>query len=501
MDFVPTSVLKRCRRVFAPLIARLANLSFQEGRFPSQFKRAQVTPLIKHDGLDTSDPANYRPISNLNTISKVIERLALGRLRAHITNSPNFNKSQSAYRRHHSTETALLRILNDIYGNIDAGQDTLLVGLDLSAAFDTIEHSVLLTRLERSFGIGGPILEWIQSYLKDRTQFVHLGTANSGDTNCHCGVPQGSVLGPLLFVAYISPTASLAGNFGVGHHQYADDTQVYVALSRETVNTNVANLHDCLAALHQWFSQNGLVINPDKSESVLFSTAQKARISPLGLNNVDVAGCLVPLSDNVKILGVTLDRHLTFDAHVQSICKSAQYHTRALRHIRSSLTTDMARTVACALVNSRLDYANSLLYGTTELNITKLQRVQNALARVVTYTRRAEHIRPVLQHLHWLPIRYRIEYKVATLTFKIRSTRNPEYLLSSVTEYEPPRQLRSSSMHLLNKLPVRTVTAGRAFSQAAPAVWNGLPINIRTAETWNLFRSYLRTHLYNLAFN
>ena len=243
------------------------------------------------------------------------------------------------------------------------------------------------------------------------------------------------------------------------------------------------------------------MINPDKSESVLFSTAQKARISPLGLNNVDVAGCLVPLSDNVKILGVTLDRHLTFDAHVQSICKSAQYHTRALRHIRSSLTTDMARTVACALVNSRLDYANSLLYGTTELNITKLQRVQNALARVVTYTRRAEHIRPVLQHLHWLPIRYRIEYKVATLTFKIRSTRNPEYLLSSVTEYEPPRQLRSSSMHLLNKLPVRTVTAGRAFSQAAPAVWNGLPINIRTAETWNLFRSYLRTHLYNLAFN
>ena len=174
---------------------------------------------------------------------------------------------------------------------------------------------------------------------------------------------------------------------------------------------------------------------------------------------------------------------MTFDAHVHSVCKAAQYHTRDLRHIRSSLTTDIARTVACALVNSRLDYANSRPYGTTELNISKLHRVQIALARVVTYTRRAEHIRPVLQHLHWLPIRYRIEYKVATLAFKIRSTRNPEYLLASVTEYEPSRQLRSSSMHLLNKLPIRAVIAGRAFSQAAPAVWNGLPINIRTAET------------------
>ena len=130
MDFVPTSVLKRCRRVFAPLIARLANLSFQEGRFPSQFKRAQVTPLIKHEGLDTGDPANYRPISNLNTISKVIERPALGRLRTHITKSPNVNRSQSAYRRHHSTETALLRVLNDITG-CPAGPTMLRASVDV----------------------------------------------------------------------------------------------------------------------------------------------------------------------------------------------------------------------------------------------------------------------------------------------------------------------------------------------------------------------------------
>lgn len=360
---------------------------------------------------------------------------------------------------------------------------------------------MLLTRLEHSFGIKGPALSWIGSYLTGRTQFVHLGSADSAVTNCHCGVPQGSVLGPLLFIVYISSTANIATNFGVGHHQYADDSQVYVALSRDNMNDRVSNMQNCLTALHQWFSQNGLVINPDKSESVLFSTAQKTSTSPLGLNKVDVAGCSVPLSDSVKILGVTLDRHLTFNAHVQSVCKSAQYHTRALRHIRSSLTMDMARTVASALVNSRLDYANSVLYGTTESNILKLQRAQNALARVVTYARRTEHVRPVLQQLHWLPIRHRIEYKLATLAFKIRSTSEPAYLRPSVTEYVPSRQLRSSNAQRLERAKVRTVTAGRAFSQAAPSVWNSLPHHIRTAETFGQFRSSLRTHLYNLAFN
>ena len=313
-------------------------------------------------------------------------------------------------------------------------------------------------------------------------------------------MPQGSVLGPLLFVTYISSPANIATQHGINHHQYADDTQVYVALSRTDINAGVSNLHNCLSELHQWFSQNGLVINPDKSEAVLFSTAQQARLAPLAVDKVDVAGCSVPLSDNVKILGVTLDRHLTFNKHVQNVCKSAHYHTRALRHIRSSLTLDMARTVACALVNSRFDYANSVLHGTTESNLTKLQRAQNDLARVVTYTRRTEHIQPVLQNLHWLPIRYRIDFKLAILAYKVRSTGSPAYLQSSVCDYTPSRQLRSSNLLLLTSAATRTVTARRAFRQAAPSVWNSLPYNIRSAETHGRFRSALRTHYFSLAF-
>jgi len=172
MDFLPKTVLKRCRRVFPTLMAQQVNLSFTEGCFPGRFKCAQVTPLLKQPGFEANKPTNYRPISNLNTISKIIERLVLSRICGHITGSQSFNVFQSAYSHHHLTETALLCILNDIYGKIDEGQSTLLVTLDLSVAFDMVEHSMLLNRLERNFGIQGVLLTWIKSYLTDRMQFV-----------------------------------------------------------------------------------------------------------------------------------------------------------------------------------------------------------------------------------------------------------------------------------------------------------------------------------------
>ena len=144
-------MLKSCSVVLTPLIVHLANLSFEEGRFPDQFKTAQVTPLIKKDGLDANDPANYRPISNLNTISKIIERLCLARLLPHVAATGRLNQLQSAYRKHHNTETALLKILDDLYRIIDDRRSAVLVGLDLSAAFDTIEHDILIERLRTVF--------------------------------------------------------------------------------------------------------------------------------------------------------------------------------------------------------------------------------------------------------------------------------------------------------------------------------------------------------------
>ena len=416
LDFIPTSLIKSCSNVFSDIISTLANLSFTEGRFPAAFKRAIVTPLLKKPDLNKSDPANYRPISNLNNISKLLERLFLARFQPHVTSSPNFNPLQSAYRRFHSTETSLLNTFDQVYAAAGASKPTLLVSLDLSAAFDTIDHLTLLSRLETGFGVSGSALNWIRSYLVDRVQHVVVGQAKSGGTSLSTGVPQGSVLGPLLFSTFTSPVGHIISSMGIHHQQYADDTQLFISLTSHDQHVSVACLERCLSRLNEWFCVNGLALNPDKSEAIWLSTYQRSRTLPPH-KSVDVAGTRVQTTDTLKTLGVTLDSRLTFQHHVSSICKSCFFHIRAFRHIRPALTHDMAKSVAVSLVGSRLDYANSLLYGTSQGNLHRLQRIQNTLAKLVCPGH--THSSEALRSLHWLPIRQRIDFKIATLTFKL----------------------------------------------------------------------------------
>ena len=199
VDVIPSSLIKLCPDIFAVLISRLANLSFQRGTFPASFKTAQVKPLLKKQGLDMNKSANYRPISNLDTISKILEKLFLARIKPYVVASENFCRLQSVYRDRYSTETALLKIFNDIYRSVDKKLGTVLVTLDISATFDCVIHDVLLKRLEVCYGISGLPLAWIASYLQNRTQYIKIQDARSDMYNISTGVPQGSGLGPFLF--------------------------------------------------------------------------------------------------------------------------------------------------------------------------------------------------------------------------------------------------------------------------------------------------------------
>ena len=500
-DYIPTSLLKSCSSIFSELIATLANLSMNQGTFPSCFKLAQVTPLLKKAGLDKDTPSNYRPISNLNNISKLLERLILARIQDHVTTSPNFNPFQSAYRRFHSTETALLLTLDRIYHSIDQGFSTVLVSLDLSAAFDTIDHPTLLNRLSTSYGVHGAVLSWFKSYLSNRSQFVLIENSKSSISPSPIGVPQGSVLGPILFSIYISPISEIVSAHGLSQQQYADDTQLYVAVNKLNLQVNIQKLELCLLSLHTWFCLNGLALNPDKSDTIVFGTAQRAHTLPR-LTSINVAGVTVPISSEVKILGVTLDTTLSLNKHVASINKSCYFHLRALRHIRNALTDDSAKSIACALVSSRLDYANSVLIGTTASNIMKLQRVQNAMARIVTRQHGHRGTTQSFANLHWLPIMSRIDFKVATIVFKILTTSQPSYLADLISPLVSRRPgLRSNEPGTLSVPRTKLVIGDRAFRSAAPSIWNRLPADIRTSRSSLTFRKQLKTHYYHLAFD
>ena len=274
LDVIPTSLLKNCTDIFVPIIVRLANLSFGEGKFPSNFTRARVTPILKKDGLDPEIPSNYRPISNLNTLSKILERLFLSRLKRRFNDTGRTNTYQSAYKQFHNTETAVLKILDDIYAAVDDKIVTCLAALDLSAAFDTLEHETLLARLRNSYGLDGTALSWITTYLRDRSQWIKYDDVVSPATKCEFGVPQGSVLGPMLFSLFVAPIADLISSHGLSSHQFADDTQLYVSIIPKSPQTSLDFLDKCNSALLEWFSNNGLALNPTKSGLVLRHSGQ-----------------------------------------------------------------------------------------------------------------------------------------------------------------------------------------------------------------------------------
>ena len=491
VDFIPTSLLKRCPSVFSELIARLANLSFTQGIFPTKFKFAAVTPLLKKPSLDPDNPASYRPISNLNNISKILERLFLSRLYPHVTSSTNFDHSQSAYRPHHSTETALLHTFDGIFTSADQSQPTLLVSLDLSAAFDTIDHSTLLSRLSTSFGVNGTALAWLTSYLSNRSQTIRIGSVSSDPSTCFSGVPQGSVLGPILFSLYISPIGKIVSSHGISHQQYADDAQLYISLKSSNINPSVERLETCLSALRSWLCFNGLCLNPDKSESILLGTHQRLRtfppIPPINISNTEVR-----LSNQITSLGVIMDSALTFNAHITALCKACNFHLRSLRHIRRSLTDDIAVMIAVALVQSRLDYCNSLLFNISTYNLNKLQRVQNLAARVSINDWHSP-TQQILSKLHWLPILSRIKFKICTITYKALANNQPANLRSLLNYYAPPRLLRSSDQLLLSQRRTRTSIGQRAFSACAPNIWNSLPLSIRLSQSLASFKRNLKT--------
>ena len=249
--------------------------------------------------------------------------------------------------------------------------------------------------------------------------------------------------------------------------------------------------------VQRWFQENGLLLNSDKSEAILLGTGQ--RLASIELRSVDIAGAQIELSANIKSLGVTIDSKLSFDQHVRNICKSSYSNIRALRYIRSSLTRDTAASIASAIVSTRLDYCNSLLYGTTSKNIVKLQRIQNSLARVVSGKRKFDHIAPTLKDLHWLPIRERITYKVGCLTFKAKCIGQPPYLADKLHMRVNSRSLRSSDYDVLAIPFAGSNIASRAFSVAGPRVWNNLPITVRNSCSISLFRKNLKTYLFGHA--
>ena len=367
-------------------------------------------------------------------------------------------------------ETALVKVANDILLNMNLQRVTLLVLLDLSAAFDTVDHAILLKRLTTDFGIGGKALEWLSSYLSGRSQRVLFEGAASDSFDLRFGVPQGSRLGPLLFVVYASKLFDIVQDHLPNAHCFADDTQLYLSFDPNgPVDQAMAleAMERCISDLRKWMYRDKLKINDHKTEFLVIGSTQQllkihhcsVRVGTIDIKPVKVA----------RNLGAYFDPHFSMSTHISMSCSAAFFWLHNIKRISQFPPRDKLEMVLHAFVTSTIDYCNGLLYGLPDCEIAKLQRVQNAAARLLMSCKKYDCITPVLINLHWLPVRYRINFKILLLTFKALYGMAPSYISDLIYTKTNTRYLLRSNEGVLLRHPsgkMKKSFGDRSFSVA-----------------------------------
>ncbi len=501
LDPLPTWILKQNISVVSPVVTRIVNASMVDGIFPDAFKEAIVTPILKKQNLDVNVLKNFRPISNIQFLAKVTESVVASRLKDHLSHNGLHEDYQSAYRTGHSTETALLKVKSDILRELDNNRVVLMVMLDLTAAFDTINHNILINRLHTTFNVSDAPLNWFKSYMTSRSSRVCIDNCFSDYVELSCGTPQGSIMGPLQFTLYIHPVGKIIRDHGLDFHLYADDSQIYVSFDPKIPGDCLRAmdcLQNCIKDLSNCMATNHLKLNMDKTEFIIFGSPHN--ISSHKHLILKVGDTAVKPSNSVRNLGVNLDSNLSMDAHISRLCQTLNFQLRNIARIRRFLDKDTCHHVVRALVLSRLDYANSLLAGTTEINLTKLQRLQNKAVRLIHGINRREHITPYLADLHWLPVRERVNFKICTIIYQCINGSSTPYLQNDIHRYTTAnslRTLRSATDTTRLKVPFTHRSHGdRAFTTYGPRVWNSLPRFVREATSLSTFKTHLKTHLF-----
>ena len=333
-------------------------------------------------------------------------------------------------------------------------------------------------------------------YLTDRTHYVSLCNHCSDFAPVHSGVPQGSVLGPMLFTMYIMPLSAIIDSHSIIHHSFADDLQLQMSAPPDRISELLHSMQSCISDVKAWATANMLKLNDSKTELMLVTSKHLHNLP----TSITIGNAQIPFKQSVKKLGFTLDCHLTMNAHVSNIARTCYFELRRLASIRRFLTSTATATLVSAFVLSRIDYCNSLLFGSTNDVTSHLQRIQNYAARVIFRLPMLSSITIHLKSLHWLPVKVRSTYKIACLSYHCHSSTAPSYVTDML--HKKPLHTcntRSSSytMPLLNRPAHSKATLGdRSFSFASSSVWNSIPNDVRCAPSLTSFKSRLKTYLF-----
>ena len=457
-------------------------------------KEADIIPLLKSDKLDPNNLKNFRPVSNLLFIGKLVERVVLKRLNEHLHKNDLNISNQSAYKKNYSTETVLIRLMNDLLVASEEKSATVVMMLDLSAAFDLVDHDLLLKILAKEIGIKGQALKWFGNFLKGRTHRTRLNKFNTSDTIIiKFGVPQGSVLGPVLFNIYIRSIYKTVQDLGFKIYGYADDHQVSKTFQPcQQANVLTKDLIDCFNTIKIWMASYYLQLNDTKTQFIVFGPPRVLNLIKIHGINLGNNSTIRFLS-SVKNLGIHMDSALTMDSQIVELKKKCFRTLRNICKIRFFLTENQLKKIVNSLVVSCLDYCNSLYYGISKKLQNQLQLIQNACAKAITGKYKHDHLGNDLNDLHWLNMRKRVLFKIGLLSYKSINGLAPKYL----------QELYNYSHHghtvklIVPNLDIERY-GRRSLSYIGPRFFNCLPMYIATASDVKTFKAYLKTYLFGL---
>ena len=482
LDGIPARLLKMSILFTASSLTHVFNQVIFTGIIPKDWKSARVTPIFKADS--KVDPANYRPISVLSVIAKLFEKSIFNQAYKFLEDNNILSKFQSGFRPLHSTVTALIDSTDNWYVNIDKGLTNAILFIDLKKAFDTIDHEILLSKLEL-YGFRGAGLRLFKNYLTDRTQVTVINNVKSETCTVRCGVPQGSILGPLLFLLYINdlPNCSLRSDV----RMYADDTNLtYASANPGELFSSLT--HD-LGNLKQWLDCNRLSLNVVKTKYLFTGTRHKISLLPED-SEICLDGHEIERVKTYKCLGVMLDETLSWNEHISEVTLKVAKVLAALRRLRPVCPQQILTTIYKSLVLPHLDYC-SAVWGSIGPGLSqKLQKLQNRAARIITGADWDVRSAQILQDLNWISLADRRTKQMEILMFKAANKQLPEYISEKFTNVNTIHRhnLRGSEHNLFIPRPC-TEALKKSFQYRGAVLWNGLSVKAKQAPSLNTFHN------------
>lgn len=476
-----------------PIICHIFNFSLTSKTFPNIWRFANVIPIPKVS--NPSLPSHYRPISILPFLSKILERIIHFQLTLFLTRHNILSPFQSGFRLGHSTVTALAKVFDDIRYGMDNKQVTILALLDFSNAFNNVDYDILLAVLE-SINISSDVIEWFHSYLFGRQQRISVGDRYSSYCRLSAGVPQGSVLSPLLFSIFINTVTEL---LTVSFHLYADDLQIYLTTPVEKIKEAVETININLNTILNWSQSFGLSVNAAKSQlSVIGTSKQLSKINYGNIPNVMFNGTILDYSSVVKDLGVFVDNSLSWRPQIAEISKKIFATFHSLKRWKNFLPIKTKISLVNSLMLSKLDYADACYPDLSEELTNKLDRLQNLCIRFIFGLKKFDHVSQYRLKLGWLPIKHRRNLHVVTLLYTtLFCPWSPLYLkerFSFLGNSTLHLNLRSLNDSKLNIPTCNTKSYSNSFTVKAVRLWNALPSKIRQSPTIFAFKNRVKNY-------